>query len=242
MPVEALFPQGLERLELGSSGWARILGIDAVGGPPHCDFADEGDARVTSRWCPDWFGVTLAGVGLESLRQIVAPHRMGMERWWNAQEPRQRTWVDRRERWEAPVKDGGHVAGGAEVSSAGGCQHVAERVPTGFGRQREQVGPQGRPSRFAGESGDELVNLVELCDGLGSDKLLGRDMETVGVALDRLEQPAGLLSSRSKVLAETGASSLAMICCSVSVGVRGVTVSGPRSPIGTAARATPSRP
>ena len=40
IPVEALFPEGRERFELGSSGWSRVLGIDAVGGPPHCDFAE----------------------------------------------------------------------------------------------------------------------------------------------------------------------------------------------------------
>jgi hypothetical protein len=49
IPVEALFPQDRERFELGSSGWSRVLGIDAIGSPPHCDFADQGDARVTSR-------------------------------------------------------------------------------------------------------------------------------------------------------------------------------------------------
>jgi hypothetical protein len=65
MPVETLFPEGRERLELGSSGWSRVLGIDAAGGPPHCDFADEGGARLTTRWCPDWLGVTLAGVVLD---------------------------------------------------------------------------------------------------------------------------------------------------------------------------------
>ena len=27
MPVEVLFPEGRERFELGSSGWARVLGI-----------------------------------------------------------------------------------------------------------------------------------------------------------------------------------------------------------------------
>jgi len=37
---------------------------------------------------------------------------------------------------------------------------------------------------------------------------------------------AGLFSSRSTVLAETAVLSLAMICCSVSVGVRGAMVSG----------------
>ena len=46
MPVEALFPQGGGCFELASSGWSRVLGIDAVGGAPHCDFADEGGARI----------------------------------------------------------------------------------------------------------------------------------------------------------------------------------------------------
>jgi hypothetical protein len=59
---------------------------------------------------------------------------MGMQRWWNAREPGQRTKVGRRERWEAPVKDDCHVASGAEVASGGGCQQVAQWVFTGFGR------------------------------------------------------------------------------------------------------------
>ncbi len=96
-----------------------------------------------------------------------------------------------------------------------------------FGRQREQVCPQGRPSGFSGESGNVLVGLVELCDGPGSEELFGCDVEAVGVALDRLEKPDGWsLSSCSKVLAETDASSRPRICCSVSVGVRGAMVSG----------------
>jgi hypothetical protein len=66
---------------------------------------------------------------------------------------------------------------------------VAEWVLTSFGRQRERVCPQGRPGGFSGESGDVLVGYVKLCDGLGSDKLLGCDVEAVGVALDRLEEP-----------------------------------------------------
>ena len=51
------------------------------------------------------------------------------------------------------------------------------------------MGSQGRPGGFSGEAGDVLVGYVELCDGLGSDKLFGCDVEAVGVALDRLEQP-----------------------------------------------------
>ncbi len=90
IPVEALFPKGRERFELGSSGWSRVLGIDAVGGAPHCDFADEGAARVASRCSPGWRVVSLAGVILNlvaevsdelgSLGQVVAPDGIGMER------------------------------------------------------------------------------------------------------------------------------------------------------------------
>src|SRR5829696_3276836 len=90
IPVEALFPQGRTRFELGSSGWSRVLGIDAVGGPPHCDLADEGRTRVASRWCPEGLGVTLIGVGvnlvgevgdqLGSRCQVLTPHGMGMDR------------------------------------------------------------------------------------------------------------------------------------------------------------------
>jgi hypothetical protein len=62
VPVDTLSPEGRERFELGSSGWSRVVGIDAVGGAPQSDFADEGAARVASRWCPDRRGVTVAGV------------------------------------------------------------------------------------------------------------------------------------------------------------------------------------
>jgi hypothetical protein len=55
IPVEALFPQGREGFELASSsGWSGVSGIDAVGGPPHCNVADEGGARVPSRCSPYW--------------------------------------------------------------------------------------------------------------------------------------------------------------------------------------------
>jgi hypothetical protein len=71
VPVEVLFPEGRERFELASSsGWSRVLGIDAVGGPPHCDFADEGGARTTFRWRPDWRAVTLAGVVLDLVGEV----------------------------------------------------------------------------------------------------------------------------------------------------------------------------
>ena len=82
------------------------LGIDAVGGPPYCNVADEGGARVASRWCPDWLRVILAGMILDlvgevgdqlgSLCQVGPPARMATERFWNAWEPGQRTCGGRR--------------------------------------------------------------------------------------------------------------------------------------------------
>jgi hypothetical protein len=129
------------------------------------------------------------GDQLGSLCQVGPPARMATERFWNAREPRQRTWVDRRQLWEAPVEDGGHVACGSEVATGGRCQQVAEWVLTSFGREVEQVCPQGRPGGFSGESGDVPVGLVELRHGLGSDELFGCDLEAVGVALDRFEEP-----------------------------------------------------
>ena len=54
------------------------------------------------------------------------------------------------------------------------------------------MGSQGWPGRFGGEAGDVLGGLVELSHGLGSDELLGCDVEAVGVALDRLEKPSRL--------------------------------------------------
>ena len=101
MPFEVLFPQGRERFELGSSGWSRVLGIDAVGGAPHSDFADKASARVTSRWRPDWLGVALAGaipdlageVGdqLGALGKILAPGGMMIKLLRNAGKPGQRS-------------------------------------------------------------------------------------------------------------------------------------------------------
>jgi hypothetical protein len=112
---------------------------------------------VISRCSPDWLGVSVAGVVLNlvgevgdefgSLRQIAPPDGMVLERCWNAREPRQRTWAGRRERWEAPVEDGGHIARGFDVASAGGCQHVAQWVLPGFG------GEASRWARRVGQPG-----------------------------------------------------------------------------------------
>ena len=87
---------------------------------------------------------------------------------------------------------------------------------------------EGRPGRFAGEVGDDLVGLtVERLNDLGSDQLLGRDIEPVGVALNGVEQPGTRVADFSQQRGgEVGVLSRARICCRISVGVRGATVSG----------------
>jgi hypothetical protein len=67
---------------------------------------------------------------------------------------------------------------------------VEEWVLTGLGREGEQVCPEGQPRRLVGEVGHHLVgSSVEHLHGLGSDDLLGCDVEAVGVALDCLQEP-----------------------------------------------------
>jgi hypothetical protein len=67
---------------------------------------------------------------------------------------------------------------------------VQEWVLTGLGREGEQVCPEGRPRRLVGEVRHDLVgSAVEHLHGLGSEELFGRQVEAVGVALDRLEEP-----------------------------------------------------
>jgi hypothetical protein len=60
--VEALLPQGRGCFELDASGWSWVPLIDAVGGPPCRDFANEGGVWVASRRGPGRLGVVLAGV------------------------------------------------------------------------------------------------------------------------------------------------------------------------------------
>ena len=44
--VEALLAFRESGLELFWSGWSAVLGVDAVGGPPHGDISDEADVQV----------------------------------------------------------------------------------------------------------------------------------------------------------------------------------------------------
>ena len=97
---------------------------------------------------------------------------------------------------------------------AGGCLQVGKRVLAGFGGRREEVGPQGWPGGFRGEPGMYWSTWSSSCDGLGSDELFGCDVEAVGVALDRLEEPGRWVAGLAQLGAGgDGASSRARICC-----------------------------
>ena len=159
--------------------------------------------RAVLRWLPGgvqigsaspWQALVLELVGevgdkLGSFCQVASPYGIGLEGWWNAREPGQRTRLGWRERCEAPVEDGSHIVCGSKVASGGGRQQVTEWMLAGLGRQGDQVGSQGWPAGFSGESGNVVVGLVEFCDGVGSEELFGCHVETVGVALDGLEEP-----------------------------------------------------
>ena len=86
-----------------------------------------------------------------------------------------------------------------EFSSGGGYLQVEEWMLPGLSRQSEQMCPQRRPGRFAGEFGDDLVGLaIEHLNDLGANQLLGRDLEPVGVALDSVEQPGSWVAELSQ--------------------------------------------
>jgi hypothetical protein len=88
--VEVLLPKGGHGLQLSCAGWAAVFGVDADGGTPDLDFANEGDGRVAARRCPYRLFTVLAGAvsdliceadnELRPLRQVLTPKVMIMKR------------------------------------------------------------------------------------------------------------------------------------------------------------------
>ena len=109
--------------------------------------------------------------------------------------------LERREAKEAALGRWVRVLGGASparrpclllcgVRDRRPLSQVEEWVLTGLRRQSEQMCPQRRPRRLVGEVGTTWsARPSSISTSLGSDELLGRDMEPVGVALDGVEQP-----------------------------------------------------
>jgi hypothetical protein len=60
--VEVVLPEGRGCLQLCCPGWSWVVGVDAVGGPPHRDFAHDGKVRAAARRRPHRLGIILAGV------------------------------------------------------------------------------------------------------------------------------------------------------------------------------------
>jgi len=192
--VEVLLPKCGRGLRLSCSGRSAVLGIDADGGSPDGDFPKEGGIRVAAR-CPlGLFAAMAGGVSdltckvdneLRSLRQVLAPNVMIMKRLRCAGKPRWRSRVSRCGRWEAPLERGGHVPGGVEVASGGGCLQVDEWMFSGIGRQREETCSKCGPRWLAGDVGDDLVRMgVQGFDDPLSELVPGRRVEPVGVTLD----------------------------------------------------------
>jgi hypothetical protein len=88
--VEGLLPKGSHGLQLSCAGWAAVFVVDADGGTPDLDFANEGVARVAARRCPYRLLAVLAGAvsdlicevdnELRPLRQVLSPKVMIMKR------------------------------------------------------------------------------------------------------------------------------------------------------------------
>jgi hypothetical protein len=68
--VEVVLPEGRGCLQLCCSGWSWVVGVDAVGGPPHVDFTNDGEARPAARWRPHRLGIVLAGVISDPIREV----------------------------------------------------------------------------------------------------------------------------------------------------------------------------
>jgi hypothetical protein len=67
-PVEMVLPEGRGCFQVCCSGWSWVVGVDAVGGPPHRDFGDDGEVRTAARRRPH--RLLLAGVTPDSIREV----------------------------------------------------------------------------------------------------------------------------------------------------------------------------
>jgi len=68
--VEVVLPEGRSCLQLSCSGGSWVVGVDAVGGPPHSDFTNDGCVPAAARRRPHWLGVVLAGGVLDLIGEV----------------------------------------------------------------------------------------------------------------------------------------------------------------------------
>ena len=60
--IEMLLPFGRSGRKLFLSGWAAVVGVDAIRGPPHGDFANESGAQRTALRRPMGLSAVVVGV------------------------------------------------------------------------------------------------------------------------------------------------------------------------------------
>ena len=60
--VEVVLPEGRSCLQLCCSGWSWVVGVDAVGGPPHGDFTNDGEVLAAARRRPIRLWAVLTGL------------------------------------------------------------------------------------------------------------------------------------------------------------------------------------
>ena len=88
--LEALSPFDRSSLKLCGSGGSVVVGVDAVGGPPHRDVTDEGGAQWSTRRRPRRLGGVVEGMVADvvgevadqpgSLGEVVTPVAMITDR------------------------------------------------------------------------------------------------------------------------------------------------------------------
>ena len=120
--VEVVLPEGRSYLQLCCSGWSWVVGVDAVGGPPHGDFTNDGEVLAAARRRPTRLWAVLTGLIPDVIgkvdhqpgppAQVLTPNGMIMKRFRDTGKPGKRPWVSGCGLWEAPVQHGGHVCCG----------------------------------------------------------------------------------------------------------------------------------
>lgn len=125
--IKMLLPFCRSGRQLFRSGGAAVLGVDAIGGPPHGDFTNQSGAQRTALRHPMGLSAVVVGVmsnvvgevgdQLGPPGQVVPPVGVIVDRLGNSRQPGQR-WlaVGGSGFWEAPVQDGGNVFSRAEIT------------------------------------------------------------------------------------------------------------------------------
>jgi hypothetical protein len=68
--VEVVLPEGPSCGQLCCSGWPWVVGVDAVGGPPHGDFTNDDEVRAAPRRRPHRLGFVLADVTSDPIAEV----------------------------------------------------------------------------------------------------------------------------------------------------------------------------